>query len=37
VFGEAPPPIRLIGVESHSNDTNTRGSVRFGRLHFDAH
>ena len=36
LFDEAPPPIKLVGVESHSNDTNTRTSVRFGRLHFDA-
>jgi hypothetical protein len=36
LFGETPPPIKFVGVESHSNDTNTRTSVRFGRLHFDA-
>ena len=36
LFGGEPPPIKLIGVESHSNDTRTRTSIRFGRLRFDA-
>jgi hypothetical protein len=36
VFGEAPPPIKLVGVESHSNDTNTRTSVLFRTLGFYA-
>ena len=35
LFGEAPPPVKLVGVESHSNDTNTRTAVRFGGLRFD--
>ena len=36
LFEAEPPPIKLVGVESHSNDTKTRTSVRFGQLHFDA-
>jgi Protein of unknown function (DUF3047) len=36
LFGGEPPPIKLVGVESHSNDTRTRTSMRFGRLRFDA-
>jgi DUF3047 family protein len=36
LFGEAPPPVKLVGVESHSNDTNTRTRVRFGDLYFEA-
>jgi hypothetical protein len=36
LFDEDPPPIKLIGVESHSNDTRTRAAVRFGTLRFDA-
>jgi hypothetical protein len=36
LFGGEPPPVKLIGVESHSNDTRTRTSIRFGRLRFDA-
>ena len=36
VFGESPPPVKLVGVESHSNDTNTRTSVLFGPLRFSA-
>ena len=36
LFDERPPPVKLIGVETHSNDTNTRTAIRFGRLHFDA-
>jgi Protein of unknown function (DUF3047) len=35
VFGEPPPPIKLIGVESHSNDTSTATSMRFGALRFE--
>jgi Protein of unknown function (DUF3047) len=34
LFGEEPPPIKLIGVESHSNDTSTRTSARFRDIHF---
>jgi hypothetical protein len=34
LFGGEPPPIKLVGVESHSNDTRTRTSIRFGRLLF---
>jgi hypothetical protein len=34
LFGEEPRPIKLVGVESHSNDTRTRTSIRFGRLLF---
>jgi len=36
LFGEAPPPVKLVGVESHSNDTNSRTAVRFGSLRFEA-
>jgi hypothetical protein len=36
LFDEPPPPVKLVGVETHSNDTNTRTAIRFGRLHFDA-
>jgi Protein of unknown function (DUF3047) len=36
LFDEDPPPIKLIGVESHSNDTNTRTSARFRDIHFQA-
>jgi hypothetical protein len=37
LFGEAPPPVKLVGVESHSNDTNSRTAVRFGGLRFEAY
>lgn len=36
LFGETPRPVKLVAVESHSNDTNTRTAVRFGGLRFDA-
>jgi hypothetical protein len=36
LFESEPPPVKMIGVESHSNDTKTRTAVRFGGLHFDA-
>ena len=36
LFDEDPPPVKLVGVESHSNDTRTRAAMRFGTLRFDA-
>jgi len=36
LFNADPPPVKLVGVESHSNDTRTRAAVRFGTLRFDA-
>jgi Protein of unknown function (DUF3047) len=36
VFGEKPSVIKLVGVESHSNDTRTRAAMRFGTLRFDS-
>ena len=36
LFDETPPPVKLVGVESHSNDTNTRTAVLFGSLRFEA-
>jgi hypothetical protein len=36
LFGDAPRPVRLVGVESHSNDTNTRTAMLFGALRFEA-
>jgi hypothetical protein len=36
LFAAEPPPIKLVGFESHSNDTNTRTAIRFGSLRFDA-
>ena len=36
IFGEEPRPVKLIGLESHSNDTRTRTKVLFGRVRFDA-
>jgi hypothetical protein len=35
LFGVAPPPIKLVGVESHSNDTHSRTAVRFGTVQFE--
>lgn len=35
LFEEDPPPIKLVGFESHSNDTRTRAAVRFGTLRFE--
>ena len=36
LFGEAPRPIKLVGVESHSNDTNSRTRMLFRTLRFEA-
>jgi hypothetical protein len=36
LFEEEPRRIKLIGFESHSNDTRTRSAMRFGRLSFEA-
>jgi hypothetical protein len=36
LFGYEPPPVKLVGVESHSNDTRSHTEMRFGRLLFDA-
>jgi hypothetical protein len=36
LFAETPRAIKLLGVESHSNDTNTRTSMLFGALRFEA-
>jgi hypothetical protein len=36
LFDEEPSPVKLVGVESHSNDTGTQTSVRFGGVRFDA-
>ncbi|HEU4369611.1 MAG TPA: DUF3047 domain-containing protein [Methylomirabilota bacterium] len=36
LFGEAPRPVKLVGVESHSNDTNTRTRMLFRTLRFEA-
>jgi hypothetical protein len=36
LYGEEPPQIKFVGVESHSNDTRTSSAVRFGRLQFDS-
>jgi hypothetical protein len=35
-FGEAPRGVKLVGLESHSNDTGTRTEVLFGRVTFEA-
>jgi hypothetical protein len=35
LFDEEPRAIKLVGFESHSNDTRTRSAVRFGRLSFE--
>jgi hypothetical protein len=35
LFGVAPPPIKLVGVESHSDDTHSRTAVRFGTVRFE--
>jgi hypothetical protein len=35
LFDTEPRGIRLVGVESHSNDTGTRTAMRFGRLQFE--
>jgi hypothetical protein len=36
LFDEEPGRIKLVGFESHSNDTRSRGAIRFGRLSFEA-
>jgi hypothetical protein len=35
MFGEEPRAVKLIGLESHSNDTGTRTSMLFGRVHLE--
>jgi hypothetical protein len=35
LFDEEPPPIKLVGIESHSNDTSTRTTIRFRDLRFE--
>jgi len=37
LFGEKPRPIKLVGVESHSDDTESRTSMLFGTLRCEAH
>jgi hypothetical protein len=36
LFGGPPAAIKLVGVESHSNDTHSHTAVRFGALQFEA-
>ena len=36
IFDGEPRTIKLIGLESHSNDTHTRTEVLFGTVRFDA-
>jgi hypothetical protein len=36
LFGQKPKPIKMIGIESHSDDTETRTSMLFGTLRFEA-
>jgi Protein of unknown function (DUF3047) len=36
VFEEEPRQLKWVGLESHSNDTNTRTSILFGHVRFDA-
>ena len=36
IFDGEPKTIKLIGLESHSNDTHTRTEVLFGAVRFDA-
>jgi hypothetical protein len=36
IFEEEPGPIKLVGLESHSNDTRTSTSVLFGTVRFEA-
>jgi hypothetical protein len=36
LFEQEPPPVKLVGVESHSNDTHTRTAILFGGLRFQA-
>jgi hypothetical protein len=36
LFDEEPGRIKLVGFESHSNDTRSRSAVRFGRVSFEA-
>jgi hypothetical protein len=35
VFEEEPQPVKLIGLESHSNDTGTKSAVLFGSVRFE--
>ena len=37
LFGEKPRSIKLVGVESHSDDTESRTSMLFGTLRCEAH
>jgi hypothetical protein len=36
IFEEEPRPIKWVGLESHSNDTQTRTAVVFGSVRFEA-
>ncbi len=36
VFEEDPPAIKWVGLESHSNDTNTRTAILFGHVSFES-
>jgi len=35
VFGEAPRPIKWVGFEAHSNDTQSRSAAQFGAVTFE--
>ena len=35
VVGTDPPPIKFVGVESHSNDTGSESAAMFGRIYFE--
>jgi len=35
IWDEAPRPVKLVTLESHSNDTDTRTAVRFGSVRFE--
>jgi hypothetical protein len=36
LFRGEPGQIKLVGLESHSDDTRSRTSILFGRIHFEA-
>jgi hypothetical protein len=36
LFEEDPPAVKLIGLEAHSNDTQSHTAMRFGALRFEA-
>jgi hypothetical protein len=36
IFKSEPRAIKLVGLESHSNDTHTRTEVLFGAVRFEA-